>query len=603
MNKLNLPHRLLLCISFLACALVLTLSYARTAQADVLGQKEAEEMALSGGANVSNNGLNVWLDANGARALWQDGGAPGGDTVMASMAINKPATTRVCVSLQVNGQDQGARCVPAGAITFETRTWSGLSLADSDDLSFVVDEVGNQEMLFLDNARVEGVAPLPPQGTWDSVGQTFSAHWTPTPGSRHLNPHIACSGDPVKASNDIGIIASSNTVIENADVSNCFQAVQTNRGTRNFRFLADKNASGGGVYLHHNKVSLDVRGCNGCEFGDVNADGVDGGSFVVRDTYRIMEAKQSSNTTFHDIDANCGTTVWGTGAPEGGCHAGFKWLSDRSYGAPFLSENNAVRDNLIQNVSDESISIDTRLNTPTQQAFVGTGQVTAKNLTDSTFTLQSSNWSNLSSTEAGDYYTTVATGPEQCEVLDITGKSGSTFYVSDPTNVLSGLAVGDRVTIGEAYRNFDFSSNTIDESVHKAATGTVSKVAIDTHAGGCNTEIRDNTIVVPSTVGFSYNPLYFHYRSLGIGTASQAVDIRYGVLAAGTYGTTMYAPSAMNSVTGNDVTSYGDISLGTITWNQPYSGFATNNYVANNTLGQGLVSRYLQQDLGFEPNP
>jgi hypothetical protein len=141
-------------------ALALGIVFSSAAFAAVLDSKEAETMTLSSGATLSAGGNEVLEDANNETATWVDGGAAtsGTATVIVEIRENFGQPTNVCVNLKVNTTNTGtAKCTTN--TTGEEVSWTGLNLADTDDLAFYASNIGTGDKLFIDYARVEGTAP------------------------------------------------------------------------------------------------------------------------------------------------------------------------------------------------------------------------------------------------------------------------------------------------------------------------------------------------------------------------------------------------------------------------------------------------------------
>jgi hypothetical protein len=181
-------------LMFVCFALLASMVTAGSAFAAVLDSKEAETMTLQNGATINGAGQSINLNANGEQALWTDGGAAGGNTVVASVRTDLVTSTTVCIELLKNGVEQGTdKCVNPGENTFQDKSWTSLTLADSDDLTFRASSIGASEIIFMDLARVEGTAPdtTPPTTTLTSSDLTNTNDNTPTftfTGSDNIDP-------------------------------------------------------------------------------------------------------------------------------------------------------------------------------------------------------------------------------------------------------------------------------------------------------------------------------------------------------------------------------------------------------------------------------
>src|SRR5215217_6877366 len=231
-HRLDRPMRKLALLVLMLCAM-LALFAAGSASAAVLASQEAENMTLSNGATVTGGGGAVRMDVNGEQATETDGGEAGGDTVVVNLTMKAAATTNVCMDLLVNGSLAGRKCIPSGTTTYTERSYTGLSLSANDDLEFRAADIGAGEVLFFDDARVEGTMPpvdtdgdgvpdssdscparpgpvsnngCPVGPSYDTTGQSFGEGWTPAAGSSHLNPTVTCNatngGNGVNLKND-----------------------------------------------------------------------------------------------------------------------------------------------------------------------------------------------------------------------------------------------------------------------------------------------------------------------------------------------------------------------------------------------------------------
>jgi hypothetical protein len=624
------------------------------AYASVLDTKEAETMTLNGSATLTSGGDSVRMDANGARATWVDGGSAGASTIVATAMVNSDANSRVCLTLLQNGVERGDQCWPVGITTFTDRSWTGLNLADSDDLTFrAIETRNNRDVLFFDKARVEGTASatdtdgdgvtdasdncvnvsnanqadIDNDGTGDACDSqdnrdsdgdgvqnyqdncpnqagpvsnggcpttsTQTGPITIKTNGQTVTPNVHCSGDP-NSNNDgftVGVqVNADNVTIKNPRVDNCDYGIRSDKSTMGLRIIHDP-AVAKNTLLTHNRNSIYLSSCTDCEIGDIRADGVDGGGFVIRDTMRIMWAVASTNLNMHDVDADCGVnTVFNNGL---GCFFGVKWLSERNAGQPYVVTNNIVKDNLIRNVEEEAISFDGRFNEPNKMAYLGTDTVSARSAANDTITLSDSRWG---SQNTAGMYITVAQGPHQGDYLRILSKSGSTFTVADPNNYLADMTTGSgqRVNVGYVYDGNKVLSNTISAAPHE-------KVAIDTHGVGNHVQIRDNRI--SGNFAFNYSDA-FNYRQVNGADAPQCIDDRTWIHSgssalAGTG--PILGISAQNSITGNTC-DRGDISLTVVDVVALPSGLAVSNYWANNALPNGQVVTYLNNNLASDPN-
>jgi hypothetical protein len=142
---------------------------AHYAYASVLDTKEAETMTL-GGATLTSGGGSVRMDAPGQQATWVDGGSAGGNTVVATAKIDPDAPSQVCLTLLQNGVKRGDQCWPVGTTTFTDRSWTGLNLVDSDELTFRAKLIRpSGDVLFFDKARIEDTAPSDTDTDGDGV--------------------------------------------------------------------------------------------------------------------------------------------------------------------------------------------------------------------------------------------------------------------------------------------------------------------------------------------------------------------------------------------------------------------------------------------------
>ena len=159
--------RKLLVASFtvVALAFFLTAATSDTSLATVLGSREAEQLTLANGATLMTSGNAVRMDANGERATWVDGGPADGDSVFVTAKNPGTGKSRACIELQINGVAQGAtRCYTRTKRAYQVKSWTGLSLANADDLAFVGRGIGTKEKLLIDKVRVEGASPDPYPG-------------------------------------------------------------------------------------------------------------------------------------------------------------------------------------------------------------------------------------------------------------------------------------------------------------------------------------------------------------------------------------------------------------------------------------------------------
>jgi hypothetical protein len=147
-------------VVILVTIVALVLLWTSVAIAAVLDSKEAETMTLQNGADVGGGGNSARFNANGEEAVWTDGGAAGGNSVFVNISSSSGTGTQVCLILLVNGVSQSPnQCAPPGGGAPVERSWTGLSLSNSDDLLFRSTSIASGEVLFFDNARVEGTAP------------------------------------------------------------------------------------------------------------------------------------------------------------------------------------------------------------------------------------------------------------------------------------------------------------------------------------------------------------------------------------------------------------------------------------------------------------
>lgn len=369
--------------------------------------------------------------------------------------------------------------------------------------------------------------------------------------SSSIHPVIDCGINPEtqQAETPIGIVVdqSDHTII-NPEVRNCQTGIQVQANTAgvvpdNVRIIADATQPGyTTTTLTHNRTGIRVRRATNLEIGDISAptDQI-GGALRFSNNYKHFEGTGTTIARIHHTTSELGVgSIYVPQTTKRGALWGYKWIANRSFGAPYEVAFARFDHNIVAGYFEEGLSFDSRGGNDPLNTALGAGTITGKGAT--TLTIP-----GIPTTESTiNQYVIVNEGPSQAASLRITARAGDTFTVADPNGWFGGVQVGQRVTVGMRYYRNEVDHNQVD-------TQDV-KTGIDFHGASLYGRIEANTMT--GTPSFAYGTP-FHIRLTG---QPQCLMVRSMA------GPTLPKFSLLNSVVGNHCQDAGDITASVISW-------------------------------------
>lgn len=402
----------------------------------------------------------------------------------------------------------------------------------------------------------------------------LSPGFNPGAGATVINPIIDCNYDAVNnTTGPTGIIVDqSNTTIINPSIRECVTGIVVRKlsgvAPTNVRIIADAAYVGyAQTNLTLNRISIAWDAGNG-EIGDISVpDAQVGGEFSFVQNYRYFQGVTSTSLRVHHTTAGCGgTCISWSNSRKPGAHWGFKFLADRTLGAPYQATNVRFDHNVVGGYHDEGIGFDSRANDPQRANLAG---ATVSSVDPLANTISVTGYFPAVPAESLDsQWVTFNDGAAQAATLQII--SGlHTLTLADPANVLAQVSPGDRISVG-----MRFTRNLID---HNRVEQTGAKSGIDFH--GMQTFSRIEGNVIHGVADLVYAPR-FHTRSA---VAPQCIMVKSMA------GPAAPAFSFLNSVVRNTCDSGGDISLTVISWGTyevNSSNWASGNVFTGTPSGQ-----------------
>lgn len=406
-----------------------------------------------------------------------------------------------------------------------------------------------------------GHKPSPSPSPTVSPSPSPSPSPTPPPtGNVIVNPVIDCNANPVGTTGTQAglVINQSNTTVINPSIRECGHGIRVQKANgvmpTNVRIIADAAYPGyAQTNFTLNRSAIEWKAGNG-EIGDVSApaDSV-GGALRFVDNYRAFSGNLTSGLRIHHTHSTCAIpcpTYSGSNAP--GMMWGIKFIADRPLGAPFEASHIRIDHNFVQGFEEEGISFDARGGTASQRLSIAMESVSGKGV--GTLTIP-----NVPAEPVVGMFVRPNVGAAKGETFKITARSSNVFTVNGD---ISGVAVGDSVTVGGRY--FD---NLIDHNTLDAFHAVSAKSGFNTgHL--LYSRVADN--LVYDTPHFAY-PARFNLR-----TDNQCIMIR------STHVGGISDLSLYNSIVGNTCRDAGDISM--VTLAEVPAAFTMPTWTSGNTF-------------------